>query len=66
MLNERGVEFHSLTETINAERTTDLSRFLPPSPSLNGILRQRVNAGLASARRRGRVGGGPKALDGRI
>ena len=27
------------------------------------ILRQRVNAGLKAARRRGRVGGRPKALD---
>jgi DNA invertase Pin-like site-specific DNA recombinase len=65
MLNERGVEFHSLTENINT--TTPSGKltfhiFAALAEFERDILRQRVNAGLKAARRRGRVGGRPKAL----
>jgi DNA invertase Pin-like site-specific DNA recombinase len=65
MLNERGVELHSLTENINT--TTPSGKltfhiFAALSEFERDILRQRVNAGLKAARRRGRVGGRPKAL----
>jgi DNA invertase Pin-like site-specific DNA recombinase len=64
-LNERGIEFHSLTENINT--TTPSGKltfhiFAALAEFERDILRQRVNAGLAAARRRGRVGGRPKAL----
>jgi DNA invertase Pin-like site-specific DNA recombinase len=66
MLNERGVELHSLTE--NIETTTPSGKltfhiFAALAEFERDILRQRVNAGLKAARRRGRVGGRPKALD---
>ncbi len=65
MLNERGVELHSLTENINT--TTPSGKltfhiFAALAEFERDILRQRVNAGLAAARRRGSVGGRPKAL----
>jgi len=65
MLNERGVELHSLTENINT--TTPSGKltfqiFAALAEFERDILRQRVNAGLKAARRRGRVGGRPKAL----
>jgi DNA invertase Pin-like site-specific DNA recombinase len=65
LLNERGVELHSLTENINT--TTPSGKltfhiFAALSEFERDILRQRVNAGLKAARRRGRVGGRPKAL----
>jgi DNA invertase Pin-like site-specific DNA recombinase len=66
MLNERGVELHSLTENINT--TTPSGKltfhiFAALAEFERDILRQRVNAGLKAARRRGRIGGRPKALD---
>jgi DNA invertase Pin-like site-specific DNA recombinase len=66
MLNERGVELHSLTE--NIDTTTPSGKltfhiFAALAEFERDILRQRVNAGLKAARRRGRVGGRPKALD---
>jgi DNA invertase Pin-like site-specific DNA recombinase len=66
MLNERGVELHSLTENLNT--TTPSGKltfhiFAALAEFEGDILRQRVNAGLKAARRRGRVGGRPKALD---
>jgi len=66
LLNERGVELHSLTENINT--TTPSGKltfhiFAALAEFERDILRQRVNAGLTAARRRGRVGGRPKALD---
>ena len=66
MLNERGVELHSLTENINT--TTPSGKltfhiFAALAEFERDLLRQRVNAGLKAARRRGRVGGRPKALD---
>jgi DNA invertase Pin-like site-specific DNA recombinase len=65
MLNERGVELYSLTENINT--TTPSGKltfhlFAALAEFERDILRQRVNAGLKAARRRGRVGGRPKAL----
>lgn len=65
LLNERGVELHSLTENINT--TTPSGKltfhlFAALSEFERDILRQRVNAGLKAARRRGHVGGRPKAL----
>ena len=65
MLNERGVEFHSLTENINTATPSGKLTFhiFALSEFERDILRQRVNAGLTSARRRGRVRGRPKALD---
>ena len=65
LLNERGVELHSLTEEINT--TTPSGKltfhlFAALAEFERDILRQRVNAGLKAARSRGRVGGRPKAL----
>jgi len=65
-LNERGVELHSLTENINT--TTPSGKltfhlFASLAEFERDILRQRVTAGLKAARRRGRVGGRPKALN---
>jgi DNA invertase Pin-like site-specific DNA recombinase len=65
VLNERGVELHSLTENINT--TTPSGKltfhiFAALSEFERDILRQRVNAGLKAARRRGHVGGRPRAL----
>jgi len=67
LLNERGVQLRSLTE--NLIDTTS-----PSGKMVFGIfgimaeferdmLRQRTNAGLAAARKRGRVGGRPKSID---
>src|SRR5215467_13436905 len=66
LLNDRGVELHSLTENINT--TTPSGKltfhiFAALAEFERDILRQRVNAGLKAARRRGRIGGRPKALD---
>lgn len=65
LLNERGVELHSLTENINTATPSGkltFHIFAALSEFERDILRQRVNAGLQAARRRGRVGGRPKAL----
>ncbi len=66
LLNEHGVELHSLTE--NIDTTTPSGKltfhvFAALAEFERDLLRQRVNAGLKAARRRGRVGGRPKALD---
>src|SRR3984957_16905081 len=66
LLSERGVELHSLTENINT--TTPSGKltfhiFAALAEFERDILRQRVTAGLKAARRRGRVGGRPRALD---
>jgi DNA invertase Pin-like site-specific DNA recombinase len=58
-------QLHSLTENINT--TTPSGKltfhiFAALAEFERDILRQRVNAGLKAARRRGRVGGRPKAL----
>jgi DNA invertase Pin-like site-specific DNA recombinase len=65
LLNERGVELHSLTENINTTTPTGkltFHLFAALAEFERDLLRQRVNAGLQAARRRGRVGGRPKAL----
>lgn len=66
MLDERGVELHSLTENINTATPSGkltFHIFAALAEFERDILRQRVNAGLKAARRRGRVGGRPKALN---
>jgi DNA invertase Pin-like site-specific DNA recombinase len=65
LLNERGVELHSLT--VNIITTTPSGKltfhiFAALAEFERDILRQRVNAGLKAARRRGRIGGRPRAL----
>jgi DNA invertase Pin-like site-specific DNA recombinase len=65
LLNERGVELHSLTENINTTTpsgTLTFHIFAALAEFERDLLRQRVNAGLKAARRRGRVGGRPKVL----
>jgi DNA invertase Pin-like site-specific DNA recombinase len=66
MLNEHAAELHSLTENIDTTAPSGkltFHIFAALAEFEGGILRQRVNAGLKAARRRGRVGGRPKALD---
>lgn len=66
LLNQRGVELQSLTENINTATPTGkltFHLFAALAEFERDILRQRVNAGLAAARRRGRIGGRPKALN---
>jgi DNA invertase Pin-like site-specific DNA recombinase len=64
MLNQHGVELHSLTENIDTPTPSGTFHiFAALAEFERDILRQRVNAGLKAARRRGRVGGRPKALD---
>jgi DNA invertase Pin-like site-specific DNA recombinase len=66
MLNEHGVEFHSLIENIDSTTPSGkltFQMFAALAEFERDILRQRVNAGLKAARRRGRVGGRAKALD---
>ena len=63
LLNEHGVEIHSLTE--NIDTTTPSGKptfhvFAALAEFERDILRQRVNAGLKGARRRGRVGADPR------
>jgi DNA invertase Pin-like site-specific DNA recombinase len=67
MLNERGVELCSLTEDINTSTPggkLTFHIFSALAEFERDILRQRVNAGLKAARRRGRIGGRPKSLTG--
>ena len=63
LLHERGVELHSLTENIDTTTPSDkltFHIFAALAEFECDILRQRVNAGLKAARRRGRVGGRPQ------
>ena len=65
-LAERGVAFRSLTESMDT--TTPHGEFLfqifgALAQFERALVRERVNAGLASARRRGRHGGRPPAVD---
>jgi DNA invertase Pin-like site-specific DNA recombinase len=58
-------ELHSLTENINTTTPSGkltFHMFAALAEFERDILRQRVNAGLNAARRRGRIGGRPKAL----
>jgi DNA invertase Pin-like site-specific DNA recombinase len=65
-LRARGVGFRSLTESIDT--TTAMGEFLfhvfgALAQYERSLIRERVLAGLASAKRRGRVGGRPRKLD---
>jgi len=65
-LDERGIAFRSLTEDINT--STPGGRlvyhlFGALAEFERGIIKERVNAGLAAARKRGRVGGRPAVVD---
>ena len=65
-LRERGVGFKSVTEAIDT--TTAMGEFLfhifgALAQYERSLIRERVNAGLAAALRRGRKGGRPRRLD---
>jgi DNA invertase Pin-like site-specific DNA recombinase len=65
-LRERGVGFRSLTEVIDT--TTAMGEFLfhvfgALAQYERSLIRERVNAGLEAAKRRGRRGGRPRKLD---
>jgi DNA invertase Pin-like site-specific DNA recombinase len=65
-LNERGIGFRSLTEQIDT--TTSGGKLIfhvfgALAEFERDIIRERTQAGLASARARGRMGGRPKKLD---
>jgi len=65
LLSERAIELYSLTENINTTTPTGkltFHIFAALAEFERDILRQRVNAGLKAARRRGRLGGRPKSL----
>jgi DNA invertase Pin-like site-specific DNA recombinase len=63
-LDERGVEFVSLTEGIDTTTAQGLAFHLfgVPAEFEREIARERTMAGLRAARERGRVGGRPRAL----
>ena len=66
LLNERGVQLRSLTETL-IDTTSPSGKLVFGIFGLmaefeRDMLRQRTHAGLAAARKRGRVGGRPKSL----
>src|SRR5947209_3010381 len=62
LLNERGVELHSLTENINTTMPSGKLTFHIFAALAEFERDKGSNAGLKVARRRGRVGGRPKAL----
>jgi DNA invertase Pin-like site-specific DNA recombinase len=66
-LRQRGIELRSLTENI-VDTTSPSGKLVFGIFALMGeierdLLRQRTRAGLAAARKRGRVGGRPKRID---
>jgi DNA invertase Pin-like site-specific DNA recombinase len=67
-LQARGVGFESLTEQINTQSPTGklvFHLFAALAEFERNLIRERTQAGLASARARGRVGGRPKKLTGK-
>ena len=65
-LKKRGVAFRSVTEQMDT--TTPHGEFLfnvfgSLAQFERALIRERVNAGLAAAKRRGRIGGRPRSLD---
>jgi len=65
-LKKREVEFCSLTEGINTSTVSgqlQFNIFASLAEFERSLIQERVNAGLESARRRGRRGGRPKVLD---
>lgn len=65
-LKNRGVAFRSITEQMDT--TTPHGEFLfnvfgSLAQFERALIRERVNAGLAAAKRRGRIGGRPRSLD---
>lgn len=65
-LRQRGVEFQSLTESIDTTTpggTLVFHVFGAVAEFERSIIQERTNAGLSSARERGRVGGRPPALN---
>lgn len=67
LLNERGIQLKSLTGNL-IDTTTPSGKLVFGIFGLmaefeRDMLRQRTNAGLAAARKRGRVGGRPKSID---
>lgn len=62
-LEQRGVGFRSLTENIDTTSAGGklvFHLFAALAEFERGLIRERTMAGLASAKARGRVGGGPK------
>ncbi|MDM7852301.1 recombinase family protein [Pseudochrobactrum kiredjianiae] len=65
-LKQRKIAFHSLTEqmdTTTAQGELFFSLFGALAQYERSLLQERVNAGLAAARRRGRKGSRPRAID---
>ena len=65
-LQIRGVEFQSLTENIDTSSPGGklvFGIFASLAEFERSLIQERVNAGLSAARKRGRIGGRPKALD---
>jgi DNA invertase Pin-like site-specific DNA recombinase len=67
-LNERGIEFKSLTEQIDTASSGGkliFHVFGALAEFERDLIRERTSAGLAAARARGRMGGRPRRLDDR-
>ena len=66
VLKTRGVQFVSLTESLDTSTPTGRLMFHVISALCEfekDLLRTRTNAGLTAARERGRIGGRPRAMD---
>ena len=65
-LKERGVEFCSITEGINTSTVSGQLQFhifASLAEFERSLIQERINAGLESARKRGRRGGRPRVID---